>query len=106
MRACVRVCLTLLVFEEEEKIFRFVMTIKITRTCSRLGAIANPHTKVIYPPHPLQHPKSHPWGMPPATEGHSVQCVFYVLFVGTHTKFGIKIFKIDMVTEIELYLTF
>ena len=30
----------------------------------------------------------------------------YLSFVRTHTKFGIKIFEIDFVIEIKLYLTF
>ena len=42
-----------------------------TRTHSRWGAIANPHTKVFDPPAP-----------PSPNPGHknSVQCVFYLLF--------------------------
>ena len=33
---------------------------------------------------------------------HSVQYVFYLLFVRTHTKFGIKIFEIDMLMIFDL----
>ena len=44
-------------------------------------------------------PKSHPWGMmTPATEWKFC-LICFLLFVKTHTKFGIKIFEIDMVTE-------
>ena len=51
-------------------------------------------------------PKSHPWGIIPSIEWNSAQYVLYPLFVSTHAKFGIKIFEIDMVTEIMWYLTF
>ena len=37
-----------------------------------------------------------------ATEFHSVQYVFYLLFVRTHTKFVIKIFEIDMLMIFDL----
>ena len=45
-------------------------------------------------------PKSHPWGMTQATELKFRLICFVSSFVKTHTKFGIKIFEIDMVTEI------
>ena len=44
--------------------------------------------------------KSHPWGMSQATEYKSRLIFLYLSFVRTHTKFGIKIFEIDMVTGI------
>ena len=31
--------------------------------------------------------------------GFTVQCVFYLLFVRTHTKFGIKILEFDIVAN-------
>ena len=37
-----------------------------------------------------------------ATEENYVQYVFYRLFVITHTKFGIKIFEIDMLMIFDL----
>ena len=51
-------------------------------------------------------PKSHPWGMTQATEWKSCLICLYLSFVRTHTKFSIKIFKIDFVIEIKWYLTF
>ena len=58
---------------------------------SRWGAIANPHAEIFYPP---STPKSHPWVMTPATESNSVQYVFNILFVRTHTKIGINILEL------------
>ena len=78
-------------------------SINWTRARSRWGAIANPHAKALDSPSTLQ---SHPGAWPWQQNENSVQYVFYILFVRTHTKFGIKIFEIDMVTEIEWYLTF
>ena len=69
---------------------------------SRWGAIANPHAKVFDSP---STPQSHPGAWLWQQNENSVQYVSYLLFVRTHTKFGIKIFEIDMVTKIE-YLTF
>ena len=61
---------------------------------SRWGAIANPHANVFDPP---QAPP--PLGHYP---NNRVKILFniFLLFVRTRTKFGIKIFEIDMVTEI------
>ena len=64
-----------------------------TRVRSRWGAIANPQAKVFDSPSIL---KSHPRAWPWQQNENSVQYVFYLLFVRTHTKFGIKIFEIDM----------
>ena len=48
-----------------------------------------------------QHPKSHPLGMTPATEWKLCSiCFLSFICENTHTKFGIKIFEIDMVTQI------
>ena len=44
--------------------------------------------------------------MTQATEWKSHLICFYLSFVRTHTKFGIKIFEIDFVIEIKWYLTF
>ena len=70
-----------------------------TRARSRLGAVANPHAKVFYSPSaPKSHPPSCPWNQ----NENSDQYVFYLLFVRTHTKFGIKIFEIDMLMIFDL----
>ena len=69
------------------------MTTNKTRGRSRLGAIANPNAKVFDSP---STPKFHPGAWPWQQNENSVQYVFYLLFVRTHTKFGIKIFEIDM----------
>ena len=66
---------------------------------SRLGAIANPHAKFFYS---SQHPKSHLRAWPWQQNENSVQYVSYLLFVRTHTKFGIKIFEIDMLMIFDL----
>ena len=58
---------------------------------SRWGAIANPHTKVFDPPAPR--------GMTLATEWKFCSICF-LSFICENTKFGIKIFEIDMVKEI------
>ena len=55
------------------------------------------------PPTP-QNPTPGAW--PRGQNENPVWCVLYFLFVGTHTKFGIKIFEIDFVIEIKWYLTF
>ena len=44
------------------------------------GAIANPHAQVFNPPAPSQY-------------------VLYLLFVRTHTKFGIKVFEIYIIIQ-------
>ena len=44
--------------------------------------------------------------MTQATDKNPVWYVLYLSFVSTHTKFGIKIFEIDFVIEIEWYFTF
>ena len=45
-------------------------------------------------------PKSHPWGMTKVTEWKSRLICFVSFICTTHTKFGIKIFEIDMLTKI------
>ena len=45
-------------------------------------------------------PKSHPWGWSRRQKKNPIWYVLYLSFVRTHTKFGIKIFEDDMVTEI------
>ena len=70
-----------------------------TRARSRWGAIANPHAKVFDSP---STPKSHLGAWPWQQNENSVQYVFYLLFVRTHTKFGIKIFEIDMLMIFDL----
>ena len=64
-----------------------------------MGAIANPHAKFFYS---SQHPKSHLRAWPWQQNENSVQYVSYLLFVRTHTKFGIKIFEIDMLMIFDL----
>ena len=71
----------------------------LTRARSRWGAIANPHAKVFDSP---STPQSHPGACPWQQNENSVQYVFYLLFVRTHTKFGIKIFEIDMLMIFDL----
>ena len=68
-----------------------------TRVCSGWGTIANPHAKVFDPPATPS----------PIWQQHenSLQYVFYLLFVRTHTNFGIKIFEIDMLIFDLLTLT-
>ena len=46
-------------------------------------------------------PQSRPGAWPWQQNENSVQYVFYLLFVRTHTKFGIKIFEIDMLMIID-----
>ena len=70
-----------------------------TRACSWWGAIANPLAKVFDSP---STPQSHPGAWPWQQNENSVQYVFYLLFVRTHTKFGIKIFEIDMLKIFDL----
>ena len=55
------------------------------------------------PPAP-QSPTPGAW--PRGQNKNPVWYVLYLSFVRTHTKFGIKIFKIDFVIEIKWYLTF
>ena len=55
-----------------------------------------PTLKFLTPPAPAVPTR----GMTLATK--NVQYVFYLLFVGTHTKFGIKIFEIDMLMIVDL----
>ena len=59
-----------------------------TRARSRWGTIANPHAKVFDSPLP-QLPQVPPWQQ----NENPLQYVFYLLFVRTHTKFGIKSLK-------------
>ena len=66
---------------------------------SRWGAIVNPHAKVFDSP---STPESHPGAWPSQQNENSVQYIFYLLFVRTHTKFGIKIFEIDMLMIFDL----
>ena len=49
-----------------------------------------------------RHPNPHPWGMTPATDWKF--CSIFNLW--EHAKFRTKNFEIDMVTEIQCYLTF
>ena len=70
-----------------------------TRVRSRWGSIANPHAKVF---DSLSTPQSHPGALPLQQNENSVQYVFYLLFVRKHTKFGIKIFEIDMLMIFDL----
>ena len=58
---------------------------------SRWDAIANPYAKDFDPPAP---PSPTPGAWPQQQNENSVRYVFYLLFVRTHTKFGIKIFEI------------
>ena len=53
----------------------------------------------LAPGHPHA-PKSHPWGMTQASEQKPAQCILYLLFVRTYTKFGINIFVTDFVIVI------
>ena len=71
-----------------------------TRVRSRWRAIVNPHAKVFDSP---SNPKSHPGACPWQQNENSVQCVFYLLFVRTHTKFGMKIFEIDLLVMFDLF---
>ena len=59
-----------------------------TRTRSRWGFIANPPCLSFLPP---STPQVQEWWQ----NENSGQYVLYLLFVRTHTKFGIKIFEID-----------
>ena len=71
----------------------------MTRARSRWGAIANPHAKVFDSPSPRSPTPEHDLGN---RMKNSVQYVFFLLFVRTHTKFGIKIFEIDMLIIFDL----
>ena len=62
-----------------------------TRMRSRWGAIANPHAKVFDSPAPPS-PTLGAW--PQQQNKNSVQYVFYLLLVRTHTKFSIKSLKL------------
>ena len=63
--------------------------------------------KILWPPWAPQPPQSPTPGAGPRWQnGNHVWWVLYPSFVRTHTKFGIKIFEIDMVTKILWYLTF
>ena len=64
-----------------------------------MGPIANPHAKVFDSP---STPQSHPRALPWLQNEISCQYVFYLLFVRTDTKFGIKIFEIDMLMIFDL----
>ena len=66
-----------------------------TRARSRWGTIANSNAKVFDSP---QQPQVPPWQQ----NENSFQYVFYLLFVRTHTKFGIKIFEIDILMIFDL----
>ena len=80
-------------FCQADKIMPSKQALTKTRARSRWGAIANPHAKVFDSPNA---PQSQPGAWPWQQNENSVQYVFYLLFVRTHTKFGIKIFEIDM----------
>ena len=74
--------------------------LKDTRVRSRWGAIVNPHAKVFDSPStPQSRPEACPWQQ----NENSVQYVFNLLFVRTHTKFDIKIFEIDMLVIFDLF---
>ena len=47
-------------------------------------------------------PQSHPGARPWQQNENSDQYVFYLLFVRTHTKFGIKIFEVNMLMIFDL----
>ena len=64
----------------------------LTRTSSRLGIIANLHAQVFDPQHPQVTPLVHDAGH----RMNSLVDMFYIFFVRTHTKFGIKIFVIKI----------
>ena len=69
------------------------------KACSRWGAIANPHAKVFNSP---SYPQSLPGAWPWQRNKNSVQYVFYLIFVRSHRKYGIKIFEIDMLMITDL----
>ena len=52
-----------------------------------------PTLKFLTQPAPT---KSHPWVMTQATESNFVQYVINILFVNTHTKFGIKLLELTL----------
>ena len=62
------------------------------------GAIANPQAKVF---DPASTPQSTPGAWPQQQNENSVQYVFYILFVRTHTNFGIKTLELifDLLTS-------
>ena len=67
------------------------------------------HNIIFLPPPPLgtstpQSPTPEAW--PSRHDANPVWYVLYLLFVRTHTKFGIKVFEIGFVIEIKWYLTF
>ena len=66
---------------------------------SRWGALAIHHTNIFDPPPPAP-PSPTPEACPRQHNENFVLYVLYLLFVRTHTKFGIKIFEIDFVIEI------
>ena len=90
-------CLPCVVMNGEKRVCQWMQY--WTRARSWWGAIANPHAKVFDSPSTLQ---SHPGAWPWKQNENSVQYVFYLLFVRTHTKFGIKIFEIDMLMIFDL----
>ena len=70
------------------------MAVKITRTCSRCGAIANPHAKVLTPEHPQVRTLENDPG-----NRFSLKCFLSFICENTH-KVWYKSFEIDLVTEI------
>ena len=68
----------------------------ITSVPSQLSAIANPHFKGFDP----QHPKVTPLGHDPGNRMKIWFDIWFILFVSTHIKIGIKVFEIDFVIEI------
>ena len=63
--------------------------------------------KNIWPPWSPPAPQcATPGAWPRGQNENPVWYVMYISFVGTHTKFGIKIFEIDFVIVIKWYLTF
>ena len=74
--------------------------------------VSNSHTKSgwilgkNWPPTPHGTPKSHPWAWLSRPNENPVWYAIYLSFVRRYTKFGLKIFEIDFVTQIYWYLTF
>ena len=65
------------------------------------------HIWIFFDPLGTNTPQSPtPGAWPRRHDANPVWYVLYLLFVRTHTKFGIKIFEIDFVIEFKWYLTF
>ena len=76
-----------------------VLPTKLTRACSHGAPSQIPTLKFF---DSASTPQFHPGAWPWQQNENSVQYVFYLLFVRTHTKFGIKIFEIDMLMIFDL----